>query len=685
MELFKIACPTCATRLKVGHASAVGQILACPKCGSMIEVSAPEGWIAPEAPAPPPDPNARRTIVKLPGTPELPDTASKPFEDFDDIESLLTGSSPAPKSTNRSPKSATASSRAGGGAAPVIHVQPTSKPSAALTPQGVAVQRKKFALQVAAVVTLVVVSIALIVVLITTLFRTDPSEIASKPKPRVGPDNTGSTPVVPDDNSGTANPADPSPNESPNDSTSANGSSVESTLDARSMIAPALVVPPMSITSSDPVTAPPGFEESGADSNHGQQPSLIDQFGDMNALLDGSEGQLSLQNLEDATSADRGQVGIGTIFVRKPDLQTIDIAQGMSVTLNKLTLPDVPLIDAVRTLTEISRVPICYEIEIIEVEGIDITQKVSADFSQMTVGQALDQILQPLGLKASPLTDGVVISTIDRDEWVSRDYSLEGYGSDDPEITKRFVEFVEASFAVQTWQAKGGQGTIQANANSVSVHQTAPVHALIDLLLRKLAAARELANNPGDEAARELLLSRTRRSHEGRGAVPSLAQAIDRPIEGVFTRIAKETGTHVIVNWQALVAEGWTPLTLIPWEGSQETLDQRLRELTNSMNLGIRAIDQDLLLITSQTDLHTQLELEVYPCADLLEKYSVEQLTRIFDSVLGASVDPGRGMSVTLESNCRCWVAILPQPLQVRFEAGLTQLRKDLANAPQSP
>ena len=41
MESFSICCTTCQARLRVRDSAAVGQILACPKCGSMILVEAP--------------------------------------------------------------------------------------------------------------------------------------------------------------------------------------------------------------------------------------------------------------------------------------------------------------------------------------------------------------------------------------------------------------------------------------------------------------------------------------------------------------------------------------------------------------------------------------------------------------------------------------------------------------------
>lgn len=47
MELFTITCTTCRARLKVREMAAIGQILACPKCDSMVQVAPPPGWQPP--------------------------------------------------------------------------------------------------------------------------------------------------------------------------------------------------------------------------------------------------------------------------------------------------------------------------------------------------------------------------------------------------------------------------------------------------------------------------------------------------------------------------------------------------------------------------------------------------------------------------------------------------------------
>ncbi|HEV2972721.1 MAG TPA: hypothetical protein VGY55_22325, partial [Pirellulales bacterium] len=44
MNPFRISCTTCRARLKITDPAAVGQILACPKCGSMVNAVPPAGW-----------------------------------------------------------------------------------------------------------------------------------------------------------------------------------------------------------------------------------------------------------------------------------------------------------------------------------------------------------------------------------------------------------------------------------------------------------------------------------------------------------------------------------------------------------------------------------------------------------------------------------------------------------------
>ena len=91
MQPFSLICKSCAARLKVTKASAVGQLLACPKCGTMIHVTPPVGW------TPPPSQSDSQVSVD-----NLDESAVAGDGNFDDIEALLTDALPASHPPNGS-------------------------------------------------------------------------------------------------------------------------------------------------------------------------------------------------------------------------------------------------------------------------------------------------------------------------------------------------------------------------------------------------------------------------------------------------------------------------------------------------------------------------------------------------------------------------------------------------------
>lgn len=93
MEPFSIHCTTCKTRLKVRDASAIGQILACPKCGGLVMVKEPPppGSLPSDSAETRPDISTVRPVAPYrPG-----DTL--PVGDFDDIDAILSGAPPRPR------------------------------------------------------------------------------------------------------------------------------------------------------------------------------------------------------------------------------------------------------------------------------------------------------------------------------------------------------------------------------------------------------------------------------------------------------------------------------------------------------------------------------------------------------------------------------------------------------------
>jgi outer membrane biosynthesis protein TonB len=104
VELFVIQCTTCHARLKVNDESVIGDILGCPKCGSMVQVVPPVDWkrsqsaaavvAAPvtSAPASQPQPATKPAAAAAIAPPKLP---ARPATQPSD-QALPKTTSPAP-------------------------------------------------------------------------------------------------------------------------------------------------------------------------------------------------------------------------------------------------------------------------------------------------------------------------------------------------------------------------------------------------------------------------------------------------------------------------------------------------------------------------------------------------------------------------------------------------------------
>ena len=71
MEPFRIICETCRSRLKIRSPDVIGEIHACPKCGSMVHIVPPAGWQADATPTDQPAAN-----LDMAAAPALSPTAS---------------------------------------------------------------------------------------------------------------------------------------------------------------------------------------------------------------------------------------------------------------------------------------------------------------------------------------------------------------------------------------------------------------------------------------------------------------------------------------------------------------------------------------------------------------------------------------------------------------------------------
>jgi DNA-directed RNA polymerase subunit RPC12/RpoP len=96
VDPFSITCTTCKSRLKVRDESAIGQILACPKCGGLVMVKRPAEGEAPASDSAETRPDLS-TLKPRPAPLPLRPGDTLPAGAFDEIDSILSDAPPRPR------------------------------------------------------------------------------------------------------------------------------------------------------------------------------------------------------------------------------------------------------------------------------------------------------------------------------------------------------------------------------------------------------------------------------------------------------------------------------------------------------------------------------------------------------------------------------------------------------------
>ena len=86
MEVFALTCTTCKSRLKVRDTAAIGQIMACPKCGGMVLIKPPEAGAPPASETGETKPDLSHPLRPLP---PIDPAAPLNAHAFDDVDMLL--------------------------------------------------------------------------------------------------------------------------------------------------------------------------------------------------------------------------------------------------------------------------------------------------------------------------------------------------------------------------------------------------------------------------------------------------------------------------------------------------------------------------------------------------------------------------------------------------------------------
>ncbi len=612
MEPFSISCTTCQAKLKVRDPSVVGQILTCPKCGSMVLVSAPGATQSDEAPGV----EETSTVSPLPAPPSLPpDSPSAETDGLPDAPVPLTTVLPTDDWVS-------AKSRAWRGWLQIILAAVVGVLLAVGLLGLVAAQFNDDPL----VDEHTPVDTAVQPVITTpVLEQSATTEAPSQPAPPSWEDTdlSPSAPLVDrSTNSVDESTADTvaTPARAEPDSTDSVAEEAGDTLAAPDWMEPEAAEPsPPALVSEVPadVEDTPDFrsaetsEETAADRMTGAN-SLSKMLRDVEALLhDRDDGRVA-----DATPpaavpvADEVDPDAVPVLMR-PRPRSVDVPQRLADRIPEIEYEKTPLIDFLRFVSEFSTVPITVHPESLIWLGLSPDTPVAGHLQDASVAEILANALTPLGLGYERLNDQLVVRR-PLDDFREVTFEVGDLAAGDELQLKELGNWITSLISPETWRVAGGTGTIEPRGSSLVVRNTDTVLFEVLFCCEQLRLARGLPTR----SRYDVRYVDWNVLHELAGArldhKITLTFLAPTRLTRILRHMEKVAGVRLLVDWQSLIGEGWTPETELTFTANEQPFGAALAQLLSPMELGFRVVDDAVFQLASRDRLAGRKVLRFY-------------------------------------------------------------------------
>jgi hypothetical protein len=152
-----------------------------------------------------------------------------------------------------------------------------------------------------------------------------------------------------------------------------------------------------------------------------------------------------------------------------------------------------------------------------------------------------------------------------------------------------------------------------------------------------------------------------------------------RPTElvRVVERLSESSKTAVLFDWEAVGPLGWNADAHVTLSIVDRPLGSALNELLEPMELTYRIVDAEVFQITSRRRLESEVDLELYSLAGLVDEEGADGLLENIRLQLGKDAlhDAGGVGALRYDPLSQYLLAALPQPQQQQTEEFLHKLR----------
>ena len=698
MDLFSLTCTTCKSRLKVRDEAAIGNILACPKCGGMVMVKPPPGWQK-GMPLPPPEPyeTPGTTAVVEPRKPA--DTLSD--SNFDAVDDVLAGAPPRPRATVTVAPDAPGLARPrlvsklhdGNGASHAPTTEAVPPPAA--NDQGVEEpvslfprpeRTARYWLLLAASI-VAGIALAVTVVAASMFFLRGDKEVVAQTNPPQNDKQADKTQPPKEekrkaDGSSTKPQSEQSKtSEAPETvvapetkNTSSEPRENSSPAAPMSEAPPATEKDPLGIVDPPPTNATNDKAPATTNSPLAQFDRIL--AGDAAAALPEPQDSAAEPMPMPADGNPASNASPPRPALPRPPPRDIDVPARLADPLPAIEADGTPLVDCLQVMSDLSTIPITFETDALPLIRVSPLTPVSLRAENTSVGSALTTALTPLGLEHVVMDGHVIVRAVEATPSPTINYPVKDLTQGDEQAAAELAALLTELVAPASWRAGEENASITVTPENFAIRQRRAVHAQLFFLCEKLRTARKLPPISRFDPALFKLDSRTQLAKEKLNTPITLNYSQPTRLEKILERLGKAAGMRILVDWHDIAAAGWNPDAEATLVADKQSLAMALRALLEPMDLSWRIVDGQTLQVVTPARLADRSEIEIYPVGDLVANDSAgETLLARINGSIAAAIPDGGSLSVRYDEAGQCLIAALSQPQQQQLEVMLLKMR----------
>ncbi|WDI43089.1 hypothetical protein [Bremerella sp. P1] len=644
MTLFRVQCPTCAARLKVTSRSLIGQIVNCPKCGSMVEIAAPDSpgstdkskskaapvaapiASQPEAPAP-------ETPAPETPTPEpTPTEVSSSDAAFDNLDEMLAGS-PAAEET--------------------VPTSPSAEPAEAATAEvnrfsdSASVSKMRNMALIGGTSVMAIVTFAVIGYAVfsgndqpapVVPEEPEPTQVAQfeSPAEEEPPAEKEPTPVeetpqpTPEEPAKEPVESEPATEESPAEEKTLPEATAEESTEPMmpSEENPFLFDDPPGTTPAGNPTEEMPTTDDGKPKVADAKPSILELkddplyevFGEAFPVFDSEAFEQSASTNPGPADAMPAmpQVDVSTAPELVPPIPEVDVAQRLGDPIVRIEFDNMPLNEFASFVTQMSTVPVTLDPIALASADINAKTPISVKQTQTSIEGILNSAVRPFGLEIQATDKSArlrITQPLDGHKRVAQLLvdDLAANQQEVADIAYLMTHLVEPL----SWKQSRGDGLYRIDPGKIMITQSEVAHFKAVVFLEKLRIARGL---PQRSSFSKELFDLTLRSDQLSPALQKdvkLQIVVPTPFYKVVDQLEKKSGLTILCDWDSLAMNKLGPATPVTLTAPGVTTQQALEQFCQAWKLETLPINATTVqLVSSRTT----------PIMPWLEFYDVSKL-----------------------------------------------------------